>query len=60
MADDALTRDFTETIVERARRDPAFAEALVAETEARAAEGQQELARLIRRVLAGAMGRSPS
>ena len=50
----ALTRDFKQTVVERARRDPAFAQALLDEAATLFLNGEPESARLILRDLANA------
>lgn len=50
----ALTRDFKETIVERLKRDPAFAQALLDEAATVFLNGEPELARLILRDLVNA------
>jgi len=50
----ALTRDFKQTIVERAERDPAFAHALLDEATALMIGGEPETARLVLRDLVNA------
>jgi DNA-binding phage protein len=49
-----LTRDFKETIVERVRRDPDFAKALLDEAATLFLNGEPQLARLILRDLVNA------
>jgi DNA-binding phage protein len=65
----ALTRDFKETIVERVKRDPGFAAALLQEALDALLNGEPEVARLILRdlvnatigfeELAAALGKNP-
>lgn len=50
----ALTRDFKQTMVERAQRDPAFAKALLDEAATLFLNGEPETARLILRDLVNA------
>jgi DNA-binding phage protein len=50
----ALTRDFKQTVVERAQRDPAFAQALLDEAATLFLNGEPEAARLILRDLVNA------
>jgi DNA-binding phage protein len=50
----ALTRDFKQTMVERAGRDPAFAKALLDEAATLFLNGEPETARLILRDLVNA------
>jgi len=50
----ALTRDFKQTVVERVRRDPAFAQALLDEAGRLLLNGESEAARLILRDLVNA------
>ena len=50
----ALTRDFKQTMVERAERDPAFAKALLDEAATLFLNGEPEPARLILRDLVNA------
>jgi len=50
----ALTRDFKQTVVERAKRDPAFAQALLDEAATLFLNGEPEAARLILRDLVNA------
>jgi DNA-binding phage protein len=50
----ALTRDFKQTIVERVRRDPAFAKALLDEAATLFLNGDPQTARLILRDLVNA------
>lgn len=50
----ALTRDFKQTVVERARRDPAFAQALLDDAATLFLNGEPETARLILRDLVNA------
>lgn len=50
----ALTRDFKRTVVERVRRDPAFARALLDEAATLFLNGEPHTARLILRDLANA------
>jgi DNA-binding phage protein len=50
----ALTRDFKETIVERVRRDPAFAKALLDEAATLFLNGEADTARLVLRDLVNA------
>ncbi len=50
----ALTRDFKQTMVERAERDPAFAKALLDEAATLFLNGEPETARLILRDLVNA------
>ncbi|MGO8915411.1 MAG: DNA-binding protein [Stellaceae bacterium] len=50
----ALTRDFKATIVERVRRDPAFAKALLDEAATAFLNGEPEVARLTLRDLVNA------
>ena len=50
----ALTRDFKQTIVERVRRDPAFAKALLDEAATLFLNGEPHTARLILRDLVNA------
>jgi DNA-binding phage protein len=50
----ALTRDFKQTVVERAQRDPAFAQALLDEAATLFLNGDPEAARLILRDLVNA------
>jgi hypothetical protein len=45
----ALTRDFKRTVVDRAKRDPAFGKALLAEAMTLLAQGEPETARLVLR-----------
>jgi len=47
----ALTRDFKQTVVERVRRDPAFAKALLDEAATQFLNGEPRTARLILRDL---------
>lgn len=47
----ALTRDFKETIADRIKNDPAFAQALLKEAKSFLEEGEAELARQILRDL---------
>ena len=49
-----LTRDFKQTVVERVRRDPAFARALLDEAATLFLNGEPQLARLILRDLVNA------
>ena len=50
----ALTRDFKHTIVERVRRDPAFAKALLDEAATLFLNGEADTARLVLRDLVNA------
>lgn len=50
----ALTRDFKETIVERVRRDPAFAKAMLDEAATLFLNGEANTARLVLRDLVNA------
>lgn len=50
----ALTKDFKETVVERIKRDPSFADALLAEATTLFLNGEPEEARLILRDLVNA------
>jgi len=50
----ALTRDFKQTVVERVRRDPAFARALLDEAATLFLNGEPDMARLILRDLVNA------
>jgi len=50
----ALTRDFIETIVERVRRDPAFAKAMLDEAATLFLNGEADTARLVLRDLINA------
>jgi DNA-binding phage protein len=50
----ALTRDFKQTVVERVRRDPAFAKALLDEAATLFLNGEPHVARLILRDLVNA------
>jgi len=50
----ALTRDFKETVVERVRRDPAFAKALLDEAATLFLNGEADTARLVLRDLVNA------
>jgi DNA-binding phage protein len=50
----ALTRDFKKTVVERVRRDPAFARALLDEAATLFLNGEPDMARLILRDLVNA------
>ena len=50
----ALTRDFKQTVVERVKRDPAFAQALLDEAATLFLNGEPETARLILRDLVNA------
>ena len=50
----ALTRDFKQTVIERVRRDPAFARALLDEAAGLFLNGEPETARLILRDLVNA------
>jgi DNA-binding phage protein len=50
----ALTRDFKDTIVERLKREPAFAQALLDEAATLFLNGEPEVARLILRDLVNA------
>src|SRR6266478_2201316 len=50
----ALTRDFKQTVVERVRRDPAFAKALLDEAATLFLNGEPHTARLILRDLVNA------
>lgn len=50
----ALTRDFKQTVVERAERDPAFARALLDEATTLMIGGEPETARLVLRDLVNA------
>lgn len=50
----ALTRDFKQTVVERAKRDPAFGKALFDEAMSLLAQGEPEAARLVLRDLVNA------
>jgi len=50
----ALTRDFKETVVERAKRDPAFAKALLDEAATLFLNGEPDTARLALRELVNA------
>jgi DNA-binding phage protein len=50
----ALTKDFRETVVERARRDPALAKALLNEAAMLFLNGEPHTARLVLRDLANA------
>src|SRR6266508_3395160 len=50
----ALTRDFKRTVVERVRRDPAFAKALLDEAATLFLNGEPDAARLILRDLVNA------
>ena len=50
----ALTRDFKQTVVERVKRDPAFAQALLNEAATLFLNGEPETARLILRDLVNA------
>src|SRR5262244_45714 len=50
----ALTRDFKATIVDRVRRDPAFAKALLDEAATLFLNGEAETARLVLRELVNA------
>lgn len=50
----ALTRDFKQTVVERVRRDPAFAKSLLDEAASLFLNGDAETARLILRDLVNA------
>src|SRR6266545_4745828 len=50
----ALTRDFKRTVVERVRRDPAFAKALLDEAATLFLNGEPDTARLILRDLVNA------
>jgi DNA-binding phage protein len=49
-----LTRDFKQTVVERIRRDPAFARALLDEAATLLLNGEPQMARLILRDLVNA------
>lgn len=50
----ALTRDFKQTVVERVRRDPAFAKALLDEAARLFLNGEPQTARLVLRDLVNA------
>jgi DNA-binding phage protein len=50
----ALTRDFKDTIVERVRRDPAFAKLLLDEAATLFLNGEPDIARLVLRDLVNA------
>jgi DNA-binding phage protein len=50
----ALTRDFKQTVAERARRDPQFAEAMLDEAATLFLNGEPDMARLILRDLVNA------
>ena len=50
----ALTRDFRQTVVERVRRDPAFAKAMLDEAATLFLNGEPDTARLILRDLVNA------
>jgi len=50
----ALTRDFKQTVVERVKRDPAFAQALLDEAATLFLNGEPEMARVILRDLINA------
>ena len=50
----ALTRDFTRTVIERVRRDPTFARALLDEAATLFLNGEPEAARLVLRDLVNA------
>ena len=50
----ALTRDFKETVVERVKRDPAFAKALLDEAATLFLNGEPDMARLVLRDLVNA------
>ena len=50
----ALTRDFKQTVIERVKRDPAFAQALLDEAATLFLNGEPEPARLILRDLVNA------
>ena len=50
----ALTRDFKQTVVERVRRDPAFAKALLDEAATLFLNGEPDTARLVLRDLVNA------
>lgn len=50
----ALTRDFKETIVARAQRDPAFAKTLLGEAATAFLNGEPDIARLVLRELVNA------
>lgn len=50
----ALTRDFRQTVIERVRRDPAFARALLDEAATLFLNGEPQTARLILRDLVNA------
>jgi len=50
----ALTRDFNQTVVARARRDPAFAKGMLDEAATLFLNGEPEVARLILRDLVNA------
>src|SRR5216684_1504605 len=50
----ALTRDFKQTVVERVRRDPAFAKALLDEAATLFLNGEPDIARLVLRDLVNA------
>jgi len=50
----ALTRDFKRTVVDRAKRDPAFGKALLDEAMTLLAQGEPETARLVLRDLVNA------
>ena len=54
MNDVALTRDFKQTVVERVRRDPAYAKALLDEAATLFLNGEPHTARLILRNLVNA------
>lgn len=50
----AITRDYKQTIIERAKRDPKFAEALVNEAASLFLNGEAETARIILRDIVNA------
>jgi DNA-binding phage protein len=50
----ALTRDFKQTVIERVRRDPAFAKAMLDEAATLFLNGEPQLARLVLRDLVNA------
>ena len=50
----ALSRDYKQTVIERAERDPAFAQALLVEAATLFLNGEPETARLILRELVNA------
>ncbi len=50
----ALTREFKKTVVDRAKRDPAFGKALLDEAVTLLVNGEPETARLVLRVLVNA------